>query len=224
MFERYKDITMRRLILIFSTFIATGCSSHYPITYATDLDGAMVVCGGELKGYTPITLYYKPDRKGGNFQTQPCEARWASGARKTFTNYWDLNEFPDGVRQTLQRPNAGDYQYDVEFALKVRAMKAQQEQANKVQVQQAWANLASDLKNLNRTLGSTPTVTPTTDSNYNMHILPDPNGYEKTSVPISNVGVFMNSSITNGYRLCEYSNGRAIRLPMTELCPSVLNP
>lgn len=215
---------MRKLILIFITFLVTGCSSHYPVTYATDVDGAMVFCGGVNKGYTPLTLYYEPDTKRGTFQTQPCEARWASGARETYSNNWDLNSFPDGVQQTLTRPNVGNYHQDVEFALRVQAVKAQQEQANRAQQKQAWATLNAGLKNLNKTLGSAPTVTPSTGSNYNLNILSAPAGYEKTNVPLNTTVFFLNSSIVNGYRLCKYSNGKAIRLPMTELCPTVLNP
>jgi hypothetical protein len=218
---------MKALFLIFITILTAGCSSSYNITYDTDVDGAMLVCGGKNEGYTPKTLYYdvdKENRKRGSFRTVECEARWSSGARKTFSNNWDLNRFPDGVRQTLTRPNVGSYQQDADFALRVQARKAQQEQANKVKVRQAWAKLNTDLKNLNRTLGSTPTVTPTPSSNYNLDVLPAPTGYESTYVPTGTVGVLTNASITNGYKLCEYNNGRAIRLPMNQQCPTVLNP
>jgi len=218
---------MKGLVLIFITILTAGCSSSYNIIYDTDVDGAMLVCDGKNKGYTPKTLYYdvdKESKKRGGFRTVECEARWASGARKTYSNNWDLNKFPDGVRQTLTRPNVGSYQQDAEFALKVRAMKAQEEQANRAKQKQAWANLNTTLKNLNTTLGSTPTVTPTPSSNYNLNVLPAPAGYESTYVPTGTAGVLRNSSITNGYRLCEYNNGRATRLPMNQQCPTVLNP
>ncbi len=218
---------MKALGLIFITILTTGCSSSYQVTYDTDVDGAMLVCGGKNEGYTPKTLYYdvdKENRKRGSFRTVDCEARWASGARKTYSNNWDLNKFPDGVRQTLTRPNVGSYQQDAEFALKVRTMKAQQEQANRAQTQQAWAKINTDLKNLNRTLGSAPAVTPVTGSRYNLNVLPAPAGYKKTYLPSTTTGFFMSSSVVNGYRLCEYNNGMAIRLPMSERCQNVLTP
>ncbi len=71
---------------------------------------------------------------------------------------------------------------------------------------------------------STPVERPITGSKYNINILPTPNGYEKTYVPMVTAGVLSNSGITNGYMLCEYNNGRAIRLPMNQRCPRVLNP
>jgi len=218
---------MKIIALIFLTLLTAGCSSKYSITYDTDVKGAMLYCQGKNWGYTPFTLYYEPDDEAwerGSFQTQQCEARWASGARETYSTWWDLDKFPDGVMQTVKRPNAGDYRQDAEFALKVQAMKAREEEINRLKAQQALANLTNDLKNLNRTLGSTPTVTPITGSKYDINVLPVPNGYEKTKVPMSTVGFLRNNSITNGYRLCEYDNGRAIRVAMKEQCPMTLNP
>lgn len=57
---------------------------------------------------------------------------------------------------------------------------------------------------------------------FNINILPPPSGYEKTYVPTGTVGVLRNSSVTNGYKLCEYDNGRATRLTMRQNCPTVL--
>ncbi|GLX85505.1 hypothetical protein tloyanaT_17570 [Thalassotalea loyana] len=218
---------MKIIAVIFLTFLIAGCSSGYGVTYATDVDGALLYCGGENKGFTPQRLYYdisKEDKKRGSFRSVECEARWISGAKRTYSNKWDLNKFPDGVMQTVKRPHTEGYRQDVEFGLKVQAMRARQEEIDRIKAQQALANLTNNLKELNNSLGSIPTVTPITGSNYNLNVLPAPNGYEKTQVPMSTVGVLRNSSITNGYKLCEYSNGRAIRLNMKEQCPMTLNP
>ena len=112
--------------------ILTGCSSKYPITYNSTPQGASVVCNGVNKGYTPTTLYYEPDenqKKLGSMRTVPCTAYWMSGAKEDYSNTWDLKKFPDGVMQTLQRPNVEGYEKDAQFALQVQNMKYQQRQA-----------------------------------------------------------------------------------------------
>lgn len=218
---------MKIIALIFLTLLIAGCSSGYGITYDTDVDGALLYCGGENKGFTPKRLYYdisKEDKKRGSFRSVECEARWVSGARETYSAWWDLDKFPDGVRQTVKRPHVEGYRQDVEFGLKVQAMKARQEEIDRIQTQQAWANLNNSLQNLNNSLSSSSTVTPITGSNYNLNVLPAPTGYEKSYVPITTSGTLKNSTITNGYKLCEYNNGRAIRLQMSQQCPMVLNP
>ena len=112
--------------------ILTGCSSKYPITYNSTPQGASVVCNGVNQGYTPTTLYYEPDENQknlGSMRTEPCTAYWMSGAKKDYSNTWDLKKFPDGVMQTLQRPNVEGYEKDAQFALQVQNMKYQQRQA-----------------------------------------------------------------------------------------------
>jgi len=147
---------MKALVLIFITILTAGCSSSYNITYDTDVDGAMLVCGGQNKGYTPTTLSYnisEESRSRGYLRTVECEARWVSGARDAFSTDWDLNRFPDGVRQTLPRPDEDGYAQDAEFALRVQQMKNQQSQANAAASAQAWRDLSQSIKN------STPKTT-----------------------------------------------------------------
>ncbi|OFA30027.1 hypothetical protein BAE46_12460 [Glaciecola punicea] len=127
---------MRVLILIIATIFITGCASMfedtYRITYKTDMAGASIYCNGKNWGYAPVTLTYSPNkeaRKSGYFYSRACEARWVSGARESFSTSWDLNKFPNGVEQTVRRPNVPNYQQDAEFALKVQTMQAQQKQA-----------------------------------------------------------------------------------------------
>lgn len=98
--------------------------------------------------------------------------------------------------------------------------------------QQTMAILAQSLQTITQAASNSvqkmqvgsPAVTPVTGSSYNLNVLPAPIGYESTYVPTGTAGVLSNSSITNGYRLCEYNNGRATRLPMNQQCPTVLNP
>ncbi|MCA6064464.1 hypothetical protein [Thalassolituus marinus] len=127
-----------KLITVAITIFITGCASNsnYGITYNSEPQGAVLICNGENKGYTSKTLFYKldkDDKKRGYFRTQTCEAKWVSGVRETYSNTWDLNKFPKGVMQTLQRPNVPGYQQDAEFALKVREMKAAERAANAAQ-------------------------------------------------------------------------------------------
>jgi hypothetical protein len=112
-------------------FFLSGCSG-YPITYNTEPMGAAVICNGINKGYSPVRLNYSPeedDRQSGFFSTVPCRAIWSSGVTKDFDNTWDLNEFPNGVRQTLQRPSGEGYSQDAEFALKIQNMESQRRAA-----------------------------------------------------------------------------------------------
>jgi hypothetical protein len=105
----------------------SGCTSGYSITYNTEPKGASVICQGVNKGYSPVTLHYSPDessKKSAKMETVPCVAVWSSGVRKGFSSTWDLNQFPDGVKQTLQRPNGNGYSQDASFALQLRAVEA----------------------------------------------------------------------------------------------------
>jgi len=120
------------LIVIF----LSGCASAYKVTYNTQPTGASIVCSGTNYGYSPVTLDYTPDenqKRTGSMRTVPCTAIWSSGMRDDFGTTWDLNKFPDGVMQTLQRPQGEGYAQDAEFALRVQQMKAQQAAASAAQ-------------------------------------------------------------------------------------------
>lgn len=117
---------IKNIVLMLMISVLTGCASGYKITYNTEPSGASVICGGINRGYSPVTLNYTPDennKRTGSMKTVPCTAVWSSGARKYFSTAWDLNEFPEGVMQTLKRPNGEGYTQDAEFALKVEQMK-----------------------------------------------------------------------------------------------------
>lgn len=135
-----KNVLLPFGILIFTLFF-NGCSSNYAITYNSNPTGASVVCNGVHKGYTPTTLYYQPkNSENGTMRTISCTAQWISGVSKSYATEWDLNKFPNGVMQTLQRPHGNGYEKDAQFAIKVQNMKSQQAQAA---AQQRQANEAS---------------------------------------------------------------------------------
>ncbi|MFT6779867.1 MAG: cation transport regulator ChaB [Paraglaciecola sp.] len=144
----------QRIIYLTIIGFLSGCtSSGYGVTYNTEPSGASIICNGINKGYSPVRLNYSPNKenkKHGSMNTVPCKAIWSSGASENFSTTWDLNKFPDGVRQTLPRPNVSGYAQDANFALQVQSMKAQQNQADAAQSQAntaAWQAIEQQRKN-----------------------------------------------------------------------------
>lgn len=114
--------------------ITSGCAStpKYAITYNTEPPGASLICNGVNNGYTPRTLSYelnKDNERSGIIQTAPCRAQWSSGASGDYSRFFSITEYPQGVMQTLQRPNEPGYEQDAEFALKVQQLQYQRQQA-----------------------------------------------------------------------------------------------
>lgn len=145
---------MKYFLIAFLTilsFFTIGCSSgHYGITYNTNPIGANLVCGGQSKGYTPVTLYYT--FKDGYYSTQECEAVWISGARATFPNWWGdaVEQYPSGVQNTLQRPDYPDLDKDMQFAFQVQQMKQQQEMYQQQMAIQQRQQLSREIDEFNR--------------------------------------------------------------------------
>ena len=128
---------MNRLSFIFiaiSFLTISGCASNqYAVTYNSDPEGAQLYCGGVAKGYTPVTLYYTLDedtKQRGYLNTVPCSVKWVSGASAEAGRQFSLSQFPNGVINTVPRPNVSGYSQDAEFALKVKNMQANQRAAN----------------------------------------------------------------------------------------------
>mgnify|MGYP003989021245 CR=1 FL=1 len=121
---------------IFSMFLIlslTGCATGYGITYNTQPTGASIICSGINHGYSPVRLNYNPsesNKRIGSMRTEPCTAIWSSGMRQNYATTWDMNKFPNGVMQTLQRPQGEGYSQDAEFALSVQNMKSQKNAAS----------------------------------------------------------------------------------------------
>lgn len=124
----------RLVSLLFVGVVSVGCSSQqYPVTFDSYPQGATLVCNGTNWGYTPKTLYYdKEVQKERYLSLQSCSANWSSGARESYGQI-SIQHFPDGVRQTLQRPDVPGFQQDAEFALKVQQLNVQKQQAQAAQ-------------------------------------------------------------------------------------------
>ena len=135
MFKKNKIIFSSLLLMIIS-----GCSSKYAVTFDSQPQGASLICSGKNWGYTPTTLYYDEKvKKQTTLDISECSANWISGAKKLYGSV-PVQTYPDGVQQTLQRPNVDGYEKDAQFALQVQTMKYQKAQA------QAAQNLAYQQK------------------------------------------------------------------------------
>ena len=116
--------------LILSGLVFSGCSSKYEVTFDSNPRGATLICNGQNWGYTPKKLYY--DEKVKEYKVidvSSCSANWISGYSANYPK--DMTIFPEGgTITTLNRPTYGEgYSTDVQFALQVEQMKAQQSQA-----------------------------------------------------------------------------------------------
>lgn len=139
-FKRRKKSKMKKLLqytlLAIITFGFVGCGGDYSITYNTSPIGASIVCGGVGQGLSPLTLYY--NREGidddGFLYTTPCKAVFSSGYVDYFGNKWDTNQFPQGVQQTLTRPQGDGYQQDMAFGMEHQRMLIMQRQADAAQM------------------------------------------------------------------------------------------
>jgi outer membrane murein-binding lipoprotein Lpp len=116
--------------------ILSGCASGYPVTLDSNPQGATVICEGLGNiGYTPTTLFYSKEAvnswiNSGGLSFQTCSANWASGAKAIYPQEIPaqqlVQQFPDGVRATVQRPNTPGLAQDNQFALQVQQMQMQQ--------------------------------------------------------------------------------------------------
>jgi hypothetical protein len=85
-------------------------------------------------------------------------------------------------------------------------------------------NIARRGMELNREIANTKNV----PTNYQLstplkvNALPAPSGYGKSAVPSATVGVLRNVTFDNGTKVCEYSNGTAIRVGQAVYCHPTL--
>lgn len=142
------------MLLGFTAWLFVACSSKYAVTYNTNPSGANVICNNVGQGFTPLTLYYdlsKAKKKGnidnkGFLTTQACKAVFISGYVDYFSNRWDTKKFPDGVTQTLTRPQGEGYAQDMAFSMEYERNQMMQQQMQ-LQRQQAEMQQMSDSAN-----------------------------------------------------------------------------
>jgi len=128
------------LLAIIASVVLTGCgASMYPITLASNPQGAAVVCNGQDLGYTPTTGYFdKEELKKANQTAYDffgnCSANWVSGAKANFADDRDksitmpqlIQHFSGSLTKTVQRPKTPGLDKDTQFALQVQQMKMQE--------------------------------------------------------------------------------------------------
>jgi len=123
---------MTKITLIVLVFLTTGCASNqYSVTYKTTPQGAEIVCGGKSWGYAPVTLNYtldKATRQRGYLNTQACVAKWVSGATNTASTNFSISQYPNGVINTIPRPDEPNAQVDHQFALQLKQIELTERQ------------------------------------------------------------------------------------------------
>ncbi len=115
-------------LLFVSICLFVGCSSKYPVTFNSNPKGAVLVCSGKNWGYTPKTLYYdKKVKELESLDISDCSANWVSGYSKNY-GIIPIQQFPNGVQQTLTRPFGNGYEKDAQFALQIEKAEYQRRQ------------------------------------------------------------------------------------------------
>lgn len=142
---------MRLLILALSLFAISGCTSYdytnpytnlHLITYDSSPQGASLICNGEVKGYTPTSLYYEismKDTDDASISPKSCTAKWASGTSASYDVSPYIRNQPANKRYIAQRPDVEGYLVDAEFSLKVEQLKYAKQQAAAAKKQAAAA-------------------------------------------------------------------------------------
>ncbi len=142
-----------------SALVATllGCATPgVTVTVTSTPDGAYITSGNSgVSGIVPVTAFWdkqslKRDEKG-CFQLQGFTARWASGAITEVPVLQHCGE-PDGnyTFNMSRNMNSPDFDKDLQFALQVQAVRAQNAQATASQsaaLATMWSALSVPQKN-----------------------------------------------------------------------------
>lgn len=119
-------------LVLFSTIV--GCStSGVRLTVKSAPDGAYITSGGAVSGIVPVVAFYemqsveKSSRDAdGCFQLQGFTARWASGATTEVPVVRVCGEADGNYNFVMSRDmNHPNLEKDLQFALQVQAVRAQ---------------------------------------------------------------------------------------------------
>lgn len=128
---------MKAIISAAALLVLSGCaSSDYKLVFDSIPQGAMVVCGKDLVGYTPKTIYATKEKIKDGVPMSDCIAKWPSGAFARYDNVPAsvVAKMPNGVQQTVHRGNEPDYAMDAQAGMSSAYQREQLDQ------QQAIAN------------------------------------------------------------------------------------
>ena len=213
----------------------------------------VLMSGCSMKQPMPSNLYFKQAMLLSHMdrckqQGYIASYDYSSGFRAMsyIVNTWDFDEqkFKDEYSKTSARwegikgtPSlCNGVKKDIKQLIVETNNHKQASARRSIENQKAYEDIAQSLQTLGQqsqqagqqalnSVQNMQMVYPTIPNNTtNTNALPTPEGYEKTLVPTGTVGVLKNSSISNGAKLCEYGNGRAIRIQVSQTCPNLLNP
>jgi hypothetical protein len=166
---------MNRIPLFLLAFLLTGCATQASLTVYSQPEGAYIteIGTGRVYGVAPLTVAYdaaplfatkQPD---GCFRVLGFEVRWVSGAKATLETVAICGSATGTYNITFSRPaDFPDIEKDLQFALQVQTVRAQQQQAQAAQDAAAAAILrtfappsATPVRCTSRQVGSTVQTT-----------------------------------------------------------------
>jgi hypothetical protein len=133
---------MRWLTALLSVAILAGCAKHATLAIHSQPPGAYLteVGTGLVLGTAPAASYYKGDQLQNYKDAQGCyvvkgvEARWVSGARAVTDPVRLCGSSTGTYSITLTRDTSHpNLEKDLQFALQLEAVRAQQQQARAAQ-------------------------------------------------------------------------------------------
>jgi hypothetical protein len=136
-------VSKLKLVLASMAAIIMGCSTPgFRLTVTSQPDGAYITSGGAESGIVPVVAFWekqsleKSSRDAeGCFQLKGFTARWASGAVTDVPVVRVCGEADGDYNFVMSRDmNYPDLEKDLQFALQVQALRAQNAQAEASQV------------------------------------------------------------------------------------------
>jgi hypothetical protein len=134
---RTEILAMRVVFGSLIVLLLAGCATRASLTISSNPDGAYITeNNGKAFGVTPVTAYYDPatlpslvDRDG-CFIVDGFTARWVSGATAESNKLRLCGSKTGDYTITFTRdPSAPGFAQDMQFALQVQQVRAQQQQA-----------------------------------------------------------------------------------------------
>lgn len=137
-----REIRVRTLAIICAVLVMSGCATQASLTILSQPEGAYLTekGSGKVFGVAPVVVAYDANalanhkRADGCYLVQGFEARWVSGATASVDHMTLCGSSTGAYTITFSRaPNYPDLQRDLQFALQIQAIRAQQQQARAAQ-------------------------------------------------------------------------------------------
>ncbi|MFC1591582.1 hypothetical protein ACFL43_03560 [Thermodesulfobacteriota bacterium] len=149
-------MALRAGLLVIVAALVSGCATRAALTVMSQPEGAFITEKetGNSYGTTPVVIFYDsaslPDSKDsdGCYLVKGFDARWVSGTSASLDTIRLCGKKTGDYTITFNRdPEQPDLEKDLQFALQVQALRAQQKQAQaardaaKAEMFSAWANM-----------------------------------------------------------------------------------